>query len=199
MEEGPFYNANQEKIQDVSEKMWANVLKKCYRHVRIRINQKTLFGAHTDKNLGENPEDYYVSYAYKSLLTGKWEWKDEYDLLSQLVRIIDSRISTEVDKTKTEKHASIKIQSTDDSNYLDNVSATINDNDPDKEDEYKRKVCQIENAIKGDADLLFFWECVKEGKKRAEIANLIECSPRQFDKLRERFIRTVRKSQTENL
>ena len=36
------------------------------------------------------------------------------------------------------------------------------------------------------------WEAIKEGKKRAEIAALLEITPKQLDKVREKFIMRVR-------
>ena len=36
------------------------------------------------------------------------------------------------------------------------------------------------------------WDALKEGKKRAEIADLLDMQPKQFDKLKEKLIKQVK-------
>jgi 16S rRNA G966 N2-methylase RsmD len=125
-------------------------------------------------------------------LSGEWEWKPQYELADQMIRIIDSTINTEVEKVKTPKAASFDIQ------YVDPEDDFYNRLNPlvyDEEDKvlYEKRIVIIEAAIKGDTDLEYMWEAVKEGKKRKEIAELFEIEPNQLSKLRERFIEKVQK------
>ncbi|MEB0277203.1 hypothetical protein [Mucilaginibacter sp. 10B2] len=189
---GKHYQANQERISKLSEREWKIALKKCEDHLKWKLKQKTLYGAHTADNLGEDPIDYYLAVGYEKILSGEWEWKPQYELADQMIRIIDSTINTEVEKVKTPKAASFDIQ------YVDPEDDFYNRLNPlvyDEEDKvlYEKRIVIIEAAIKGDTDLEYMWEAVKEGKKRKEIAELFEIEPKQLSKLRERFIEKVQK------
>lgn len=191
MEIGPHYEKNSAKFNQLGDNDLRIALKKCKDHIKIKLRQKTLYGAHSEKNLGSNPIEHYLSLVSEKLLTGQWEWKDQYSLSEQMIRIANSWISTEVEKSKSEKASSFKIEYKD----LENEFYNLGDKEFDTagfENTVSEKLKRIESAINGDDVLEFFWEAVKEGKKRVEIAELLELEPRQLDKLRERFIRTVR-------
>ena len=66
----------------------------------------------------------------------------------------------------------------------------------------KEELIQIENDYKeievfinesNDNDIKAFWDYVKEGYKRAEIAELMEITPKQLDKVKEKFLRQTKK------
>lgn len=151
-----------------------------------------LYGAHTEKNLGEDPIHYYTSYAYEALISGRWEWQQQFDLVEQMIRIINSRITLEVEKTKTEKASRLDVTYKDIESELYNLGVSSNDVELGNKVELENRINSIETAIQGDENLEFFWEGVKERKKRSEIADLMDLKPKQLDKLKERFIRTVR-------
>jgi len=44
-----------------------------------------------------------------------------------------------------------------------------------------------------DDDLIMFWESVKEGYTRKDIAELIGKTPKQLDKIKERLLRQIKK------
>ncbi len=69
MEIGKHYQANQQKLEAVSEEEWIVALEKSRRHLKLRIKQRTLYGAHSEKNLGEDPYDYYTSFAYEAIIS----------------------------------------------------------------------------------------------------------------------------------
>ena len=48
--------------------------------------------------------------------------------------------------------------------------------------------------MKGDSQLEFIIAALKEGKKRSEIALLMDIQPRQFDTLREKLLRRLKNS-----
>lgn len=198
MEVGQHFTSNQNRLVSVTEREWAAVLNKCNRHTKLRIKQKMLFGAHTEKNLGEDPIHHYISYAYEALISGQWEWQSRFDLAEQMIRIINSRITTEVEKTKTDKASKLKID------YKDIETELYFDGDEQKnvtieeKNRLEKQIALIEAAVKGDENLEFFWEGVKERRKRAELAELMDLQPKQLDKLKERFVRTVRKYKETN-
>lgn len=193
MDIGKYYQANQQRLEVVSEQEWTNALAKCKKHLKLRIKQKTLYGAHTEENLGDDPYDYYTSFAYEAILSGRWEWKDGFSLSKQMIRIIDSRISEEVEKVKREKSEALKIKYTDSEDGLYKIDVLAYDSTQEEAEEWEKQIQTVENAITNHDDLLFFWDCIKEGHKRADIAGLMELELRQLDKVRERFIRTIRK------
>lgn len=196
MDIGKHISKNHRKLDALAnqEYEWAVALEKCQEHIRIRLKRRTTFGAHTEARLGEDPYTYYISYAYDSILSGRWEWKDGHSLSEQMILIADSTISTEVEKSQTKKPGINKVMYDDLEtmfylqDFLPDESNMVTDILID------RQISIIEESIQGDEKLEYFWECVKEGMKRAEIAANMEITLKQQDKLRERFINTIRKS-----
>lgn len=139
--------------------------------------------------MGADPIEHYLGISYEKILTGDWEWKDEYSLAEQMIRIVNSYIDTEIEKYESPKGKSFKIK-------YDDIEREFYDltDPPDlsEEAEYAERLQKIENAIKGDAQLELFMEAVREGMKRAEIAEMLEIQPRQLDKVREKLLKRVR-------
>jgi hypothetical protein len=189
MELGEYYKQNQKRIVSLNETDWKVALKKCKEHIKWKLKQKTLSGAHSASRLGVDPIDHYLGISYEKILSGEWEWKEEYSLLEQMIRIVDSYISTEVEKEKSKKGKSFQIS-------YKNIEEEFYDlaEPPASSEEeviYMQRLQQIENAIQGDSQLELFMEAVKEGMKRSDIAVLLEINPRQLDKVREKLLRKV--------
>lgn len=195
-EVGKHFIKNQKKLNALSdmEADWAAALDKCREHIRIRLKRRTTFGAHTETRLGEDPFDYYTSYAYEAILSGRWEWKDNHTLSEQMILIADSTISTEVEKVEAKKNNEKIIPFDDLETMFYNQDGPSLEPDMIKEILINKQISIIEEVIHGDEQLGFFWDCVKEGMKRAEIAAYLEISPKQQDKLRERFIDKIKKA-----
>lgn len=198
LEPGKYFEKNQKRLDSLPdiEREWAIALEKCRKHILFRIKKKTLYGAHTTQRLGELPEGYYLFYAYDAILSGRWDWKDRYTLSEQLIVIVDSTISTEVEKMDTIKEQENKIKVINgDMDVLfyyhdeDNVEIEAA-----REILFAKQVSVVEELIKGDDDLEYFWEGIKEGMKRVDIAALMDKTPKQLDKVRERFIKKIRQS-----
>lgn len=198
---GDFYEFNSLKLEEVSDLEWKLALIKCEEHIDNRIKMKTLYGAHTANNLGVDAKEYYMNFAEDALFFGHWQWKDNFDLSEQLIRIIDSRITTVVKsyknrKLKNEKKIeeglvpeTIEIEFRD--IEVDFYSLCSDDEfDISKAEEYELKIKEIERIIKShkDPNIDFLWECIKEGKKRNEISELLEITPKQLDKIREKLL-----------
>lgn len=194
MDVGDHFEANQARIANLSEKNWKVALKKCKEHLRFRLFQKTLSGVYSSSNLGAEPVDHYLSLAAEKILSGSWEWKAKYSLGEQMIRIVDSEMSKEVErKTTMTSHLSNVKYIGDEIEFYQKeepdsrpVDLTVN----------RVKLESIEKACKDDDQLEFIVEGLKEGKKRTEIAELLEITPRQFDKLREKLIRRIESNQS---
>jgi hypothetical protein len=198
---GDFYEFNSHKLAEVSPLEWKLALIKCEKHLDIRIKTKTLYGAHTAKNLGIDAKEYYMNFAEDALFFGQWQWKDDFDLPEQLIRIIDSRITTVVKsyrdrKRKNEKK--IKEGLAPDTIEIDFRDVEVDfyrlssedDFDIENAEEYELKIIEIEEIIKShkDPNVEFLWECIKEGKKRNQISDLMSITPKQLDKIREKLM-----------
>lgn len=203
---GNFYEFNSKKLDKISSLEWKITIKKCEKHLFFKLMNKTKFGAHTVENLGIPAKDYYLEYAYSSIIDGFWEWKDEFDLPEQLIRIIDSRISTVVKSFKDakekderrEEEGKCPLITTIRSQDIENTFYSLQSED--EIDEYElieieKDYSKIETYIEEskDEDIKTFWECAKEGYKRSEIAEIMGITPKQLDKVKEKFLRQVRK------
>lgn len=192
METGQHFDSNSKKLSMVTEKDWIVAFDKCREHCSLRVGHRKLFGAHSESKLVDDAEDYYTKQACELLITGEWEWKDDFTLSEQLMRIAGSKISGEVEKTKTKKAESLKHStlSLEESFYqpvADN-SEEINE----IEQVLSSQVECLESTVQADSDLAYFWECIKEKMKRAEIAEAMEKTVKQIDKVREKFVALVR-------
>ncbi len=193
METGKYFNKNQKKIETLLDDDWKVALYKCIEHIKSKLKQKTLSGAHSSANLGSDPVEYYLEVSHTKILLGEWEWKEEYGLAEQMIRIVDSYISKEVVKSASAKGQEFKIE------YRDFSEECYVITDP-PESSLERNITEarlqiIESAISGDEEMVYIFEAIKEGNKRSEIAELLEITPRQFDKKREKLIRLVQNYQ----
>ena len=194
MEVGIYFLQNQNRVALLSEDDWRVALAKCKEHIRWRLKQKTLSGVHAASNLGADPVDHYLGIAYEKILSGEWEWKEEHSLAKQMIQIVTSYISKAVEKGSTTGGKIAKV-----------IYKNLGDEFYDQEDPsaqpldtsiQETKLQAIYTAAAGDDQLEFLVEALKEGKKRGEIAELLEIEPRQLDKLKEKLIRRATKAIT---
>jgi len=110
-----------------------------------------------------------------------------------MIRLIDHEISAAVEKYKTTKSKALRIEYTDitEEFYLpDDIEVTI-----EEEVTFKEQCDALKNAASGDTELEMIYEAICEGMKRADIAELLGKTPKQFDKLKEKLVNKVKKSQ----
>lgn len=185
---------NQKKLDATPDIVneWIKALNQCKEYVTTKLGKRTLFGAHTEQRLVAEPVEHYVGFAYEAILEGDWEWKDGRTLGQQLIRIADNRIGKEVEKYRLEKSKASSI-------LVDDVNQMFYSDDPLAEQQslleeivFKQKIDTIESAIIGNENLEMFWECVKGGMKREAIAEFMEKSPKQVDKIREKLINKIK-------
>lgn len=194
MELEKYLKKNQDKIASLTEADWKVALKKCKEHIQWKLKQKTLSGAHSASRLGSDPVDHYLGVSYEKILLGEWEWKDDYSLSEQMIRIVDSHINTEVEKSKTQKEKSFETFYRD----VEVEFYSLTDPPDSKEEEviFAERLQLVENAVKGDSQLELFLEAVREGMKRSDVAAILDIQPRQLDKVKEKLMRRVRNYQS---
>lgn len=196
MEPGKYFEHNQKKLDSIpdADLEWVKALKKCKKHVIMKLRKRTLFGAHTEERLAMDPVDYYVSFAYEAVLDGNWEWKDGRTLGQQLVRIADNRIGKEVEKFKIEENNKFSIAGEDIDELFFSTNPPPGEPTMLQEILFNKQVEIIEEAVKVDENMEMFWECVKDGMKRDAIAAFLEKKPKQVDKIREKIINKIKGS-----
>lgn len=193
METGRYYHSNHRKIEQLGQDDWKVALVKCKEHIKWRLRQRTLSGAHSASNLGADPVDHYLGIAYEKILNGEWDWKDEHTLAQQMIRIADSYISKEVEKAMSVKGSALHIVYKDvEEEFYDLPSPPADDSE---QQEMDQRLKAIEMAVTGEEDLEFMIEGLKEGKKRADIADLLGIGVRQVDKMREKLMRRIQNQQ----
>ncbi len=194
MEFGPYYQRNQRKLASITEAKWKEALAKCIRFIELKLKKKSLYGAHAGPSLGAETVDHYISLAYERIISGNWEFQDDMDIAEQMIRVITSYVSKAIEHAKTEKAAALNIKYTpiEDEFYEKEIDSGADDL---SEESYASMIEAIECTVKHDIELEIIWEAIKEGKTRSEIAELLDKTPRQFDKLREKLIKMVQKQQ----
>lgn len=194
MELGPYYHRNQKRLVTITDRQWQEALAKCVKHLDFKLRRKTLYGVHAGTRLGAEAADHYISLAYERILSGAWKFQDDMDVAEQMIRIINSCVSKSVEHGKTEKAAASQVVYPD---IKEELYESESESDSSANEMYERMyammVAEVDKIVKDDNELFFIWEAIKEGKERQEIATLMDKDVRQFDKLRERLVKTVKK------
>jgi len=100
-----------ERLHAIKDKEWLAILDKLTVFVRFKLKGKTIFGAHSEQNLGIEPVEYYVDEAIGKLFGLEWEWQfEKYSLIDQLKRIVGSMISTSVENYRKKKEKVMPIE-----------------------------------------------------------------------------------------
>ena len=197
LETGTYFEQNQKRLDalDDPDKEWAIALEKCRRHIGVRLKKRTLYGAHSESRLGEEPVQYYTSFAFTAILSGYWEWKEKHSLSEQMIRIADSTMSTEVEKVSTRKaDAAAKTIYIDDWDLFYQQDAPDDDPSPMENLVMEHKIAHVERSITDDEELEFFWEGIKEGMDTNELAQYLHKTVKQLYKIRERFVKKIKHS-----
>ncbi|MBS0424094.1 MAG: sigma-70 family RNA polymerase sigma factor [Proteobacteria bacterium] len=189
-----------QRFDAVSDDEWRVCAKKCKDHINLRLGNKTAYGAHSEKNLEMSPFDFYFTGAVTKLMEGIWNWKfEQYSLLEQLIRLIDSMISEEVRKYKTPKAQAIKVFNVGDHDLFDHLQSDL-DVEPSEEyeKEFTRQIEVVKQAIDGDEELLLFHLCVESQMKYPEIAKEMNIDIKRAYKLGEKLKDKARKFNSGN-
>jgi hypothetical protein len=182
-------------IEKVSDDEWRIYAKKCKDHINMRVGNKTKYGAHSDNNLEMSPFDFYFNAAVTKIMDGTWDWKFEnYTLMKQLIRIIDSMISEEVRKYKTPKAMTNKIYNVGDNDLFDHIASDFDVEPSDEnEQEFIRQIDIVKQAIDGDEELELFHLCIESQMKYTEIAQEMQIDIKRAYKLGDKLKEKTRK------
>jgi hypothetical protein len=178
-----------QQINKVTDDEWRICADKCKKHIELRLGNKTVYGAHSEKNLDMSPFAFYFTGAYTKIMEGVRDWKfEQYNLLEQLIRIIDSMISEEVRKYKTAKAQAIKIYNVGDHDLFGHITSDL-DVEPTEENELEfiRQIEILKQAIDGDEELELFYLCIESQMKYPEIATEMKIDIKRAYKLGEKL------------
>jgi hypothetical protein len=138
-------------LNSITDSEWLDVVDKLTTYVHFKLKGRTLFGAHSEQNLGGNPVDYYVDEAIGKMFSLEWKWQfDKYSLLEQLQRVVGSMISTNVEKFKTKKENIILME---EDKLISLEKSEINDYDVEYYEVFKNA---LEECSKDDEDLQLY-------------------------------------------
>lgn len=176
------------RVLKVSDDDWRVVVKKVKNHLRIRKILFSTTGVHSEKNFGMSPMDYYLGNAIEKLFDGKWIWKKDLTISEQVIRIIDSMISTELEKADTDKAKSVNIEYVDADKDLWLFPSDIDISQSDEiEKDFQEKIDLIYKAIDGDNDLELLFLCIQQGIKSKDIAEEMGIPVERVYKLSEKL------------
>jgi len=65
------------QLNAISDNEWLDVIDKLTTYVHFKLKGRTIFGAHSEQNLGINPVEYYVDDAIGKLFSLEWKWQFE--------------------------------------------------------------------------------------------------------------------------
>jgi hypothetical protein len=195
MKLGPYYHRNQQKLALITSNQWEEALARSIRYIELKLRRKTLYGAHAGSRLGAEAVDHYVSFAYEKIISGEWDFKDDRDIAEQMIRIIGSTISKVIKHSKTEKAEAFKVEYVPIEDEFYEREIDSGEQNAIYEKMYELMVDAVDEAVEDDIELVIIWDAIKEGKTRSDIAALLDKDPRQFDKLRDKLIKTVKNQQ----
>jgi len=163
-----------------------DVVDKLTTYVHFKLKGRTLFGAHSEQNLGGNPVDYYIDEAIGKLFSLEWKWQfDKYSLLEQLQRVVGSMISTNVEKFKTKK-GNITLMEED--KLISMEKPEINDYDVEYYEVFKKA---LEECSKDDEDLQLYVMALDECISFDEMVNATGFEKKKLYVLQKKMTRRV--------
>lgn len=163
------------RLREIPRSVIIDAIKKCYIHVDLRLQNKTLSGAHCEQRLGMPAHDYYVGNAIKALYELRWEWKyEQYDISTQLIRIIDSMISAEVRKFKSERKRNIQLPLLVENDELAyEINANEEDYDPIEEAYHNQCAQALHSSCEDKTEYQHFLKLKLAGKNCNEISEIM--------------------------
>ncbi|MFR3216430.1 MAG: hypothetical protein ACLTWE_08030 [Dysgonomonas mossii] len=148
-----------ERLHAIPDKEWVDIIDKLTRYVFFKLKAKTLFGAHSEENLGIDPINYYVDTAIEKLFSLEWKWQfEKFTILEQLQRIVGSLISANVEKYKTAKENQVLLV---DNEVLAVIADKLSD-DEYNDEQYELFKEALHECSKDDDELQFYVMALEE-------------------------------------
>lgn len=197
-----YFKQNNERIKDIASEEWIEAIHKCRSAVKNRIKGRTKYGAHSELTLGGKAEEVYTGKAIDLLLEGRWEFKKEFSLTDQLIRIVGSLISTNVEKQDNIRDKPLELSYIgENSNIVDefyNEELQFEELEVEEKKKLEKQFSIIENFAKTDSEYFEFFECVCEQLRPYEIAELMGKDVKSIYRLTETFKKKARKEIKKN-
>ena len=142
-----------ERLHAIKDKEWLEVLDKLTVFVRFKLKGKTIFGAHSEQNLGVEPIEYYVDEAIGKLFSLEWEWQfEKHSLIDQLKRIVGSMISTNVENYRKKKEKVLPTEN----ETLSVLAEKVNVNNKNNDVNYQLFTEALEKCSQDDEELQLY-------------------------------------------
>jgi len=173
-------------LNAIADSEWLDVVDKLTTYVHFKLKGRTLFGAHSEQNLGCNPVDYYVDEAIGKLFSLEWKWQfDKYSLLEQLQRVVGSMLSTNVEKFKAKKE---NITLMEEDKLISMEKPEINDYEVEYYEVFK---IALEECSKDDDDLQLYVMALDECSSFDEMVTATGFEKKKLYVLQKKMTRKV--------
>ena len=183
------------RLRAISSEEWASIIKKCYSHIELTLGNKTKYGAHCEQRLGIPVHDFYVGNAIKALYEHSWKWQyEKYDICEQLIRVINSMISNEVRKYKSEKQRNKQLPLLVETINFDRLENTEVDDPPSDDEHYEKCTKALISACEGNEVYLLFVRLKKDGKSYDEICQEMSITKSEAYRLQENIAKKAKRN-----
>ncbi len=176
------------RLHSIPDKEWVNIVDSLTKYVYFKINGKTLFGAHSEQNLGVAPIEYYVDEAIAKLFSLEWKWQfEKFTLLEQLQRIVGSMVSTNVEKFRAKKIMETPFEGTE----LVNLAREENNTNDDELYDLFREA--LDECTKDDDELQLYVMAFDECSSFDEMSKELGFDKKKLYSIQQKLTRRVKK------
>ena len=174
------------QLDAIPDREWHKVVDKLTTYIHFKLKGRTLFGAHSEQNLGVNPIDYYVDEAIGKLFSLEWKWQfKKYSILEQLQRIVGSMISNNVEKFKAKKKPISLIE--------EEQLAVLAENkfDDETSEDYEKFKDALEKCSQDDEELQLYIMALDECNSFDEMVEVLGFEKKKLYSLQKKMTRRV--------
>jgi len=177
-----------ERLHAIKDKEWLEVLDKLTVFVRFKLKGKTIFGAHSEQNLGVEPVEYYVDEAIGKLFGLEWEWQfEKYSLIDQLKRIVGSMISANVESYRKKKEKVLPTEN----ETLSVLAEKVNVNNENDDINYQLFTEALEKCSQDDDELQLYVMALDECNSFGEMSTELGWEKKKLYFLQQKMTRRV--------
>lgn len=182
------------RLNEITEKEWKKIINSLTTFVYLRLKGRTLYGAHSEENLGINAVDYYIDEAIAKLYSFEWQWQfEKYSLLEQLRRIIGSLMSKNVEKYKQKKFFEIPYEDIELNKLKENEFDVVEENE-----QWEILESVLEECSKDDDEMQLYIMAVKECNTFDEMGKLLNWGKKKLHVTQRKLIRRLIKYKNNN-
>lgn len=185
------------KLQSLSDDEVTEALKQLIHHIKARLRfgskaERTKSGAHSAKNLGMDPIDYYVGETVRRLYEPNgWDWKfEKFTLAQQLMRIANKLISDKVADYKAKLNG-LPVFDERDVGDIYNLQEIAANDAMGNEETYTKLIQFAYEVSQDDDDLQYFVIRYFEKASFATIASEMNIEVKKVYGLRKKLVRKL--------